>query len=153
MSGEAHLLFLIGTNFIRWEPALHCVRDRCRYDFAKTFIVGHRQDQSPPGVIQKLAVGWSVGLTASLVCYPLDTIKRHVMLETGDVVGTVGSSSSSTGRSSLKNSPILRHTRGIFARHGLGGFYRGCLVNAVKSAPAAAIALVANDTLKQLFGL
>jgi hypothetical protein len=45
---------------------------------------------------------------------------------------------------------VLRAFRFIYSQQGVAGFYRGCLVNAAKSAPAAAITLVSNDALKQL---
>jgi solute carrier family 25 (adenine nucleotide translocator) protein 4/5/6/31 len=54
------------------------------YDLAKShlpFLSGRGSDAP---VLGKLAVGWAVGLCASLLCYPLDTLKRHVMLLEAD---------------------------------------------------------------------
>lgn len=38
------------------------------------------------------------------------------------------------------------------APDGLGAFYRGCLLNAFKSAPAAALTFVCNDLLRDYIG-
>jgi hypothetical protein len=39
----------------------------------------------------------------------------------------------------------------MYRTGGIGIFYKGCLINAFKSAPAVAITFVANDALKDVF--
>jgi len=83
----------------------------------------------------KLGTGWCSGVSASLFCYPLDTVKRNLMMD-------------NTG--AKYNGSVLKCIRVAFREGGLGFFYRGCFVNAVNSGPAAAIVFVANDYLKAM---
>lgn len=87
----------------------------------------------------KLGAGWCSGVSASLFCYPLDTVKRKLMMD-----GTSAATTSKYNRSVLKCIAIN------FREGGVGAFYRGCFVNAVNSGPAAAITFVANDYLKAM---
>lgn len=70
----------------------------------------------------------------------MDTLKRRVMLD-----GTVGFGSTAKGRGTIGYAAHMLRTE------GLGAFYRGCLVNAFKSAPAASLTFVLNDTLRDAF--
>jgi len=80
------------------------------------------------GIFQKLLTGYMCGMTASLFCYPMDTLKRRLMTSGYRV-------------------SALKCTQDIISNNGISGFYRGCLVNAMKSAPALAITLTTNDLL------
>lgn len=103
----------------------------------------------------KLLVAWSVGVVASLVCFPIDTVKRRVMLD-----GTVGFKHSEVAEKAeatmvkQKKPPIraagstLKYVREMYNTGGIQLFYRGCFLNALKSAPGAALTFVANDHLK-----
>eukprot|EP00467_Chlorarachnion_reptans_P010249 CAMPEP_0114501540 /NCGR_PEP_ID=MMETSP0109-20121206/8550_1 /TAXON_ID=29199 /ORGANISM="Chlorarachnion reptans, Strain CCCM449" /LENGTH=255 /DNA_ID=CAMNT_0001679271 /DNA_START=272 /DNA_END=1039 /DNA_ORIENTATION=- len=88
----------------------------------------------------KMMGGWFAGLCASLFCYPLDTVKRQLMLDGGQ------------GCESKYNGQVLRCVRTMYQTKGIQGFYGGCLVNALKSSPAAAITFVLNDWLRGLVG-
>eukprot|EP00468_Gymnochlora_sp_CCMP2014_P000753 CAMPEP_0167741182 /NCGR_PEP_ID=MMETSP0110_2-20121227/715_1 /TAXON_ID=629695 /ORGANISM="Gymnochlora sp., Strain CCMP2014" /LENGTH=255 /DNA_ID=CAMNT_0007625207 /DNA_START=41 /DNA_END=808 /DNA_ORIENTATION=- len=90
--------------------------------------------------IRKLGAGWISGLLASLLCYPLDTVKRQLMLD-----GALGMRSRYGGS-------IFACLRGLYAQSGLYGFYGGCLVNALKSSPTAALTFVLNDYLRAIVG-
>jgi hypothetical protein len=110
----------------------------------------------------KLAVAWTVGVAASLACFPIDTVKRRVMLD-----GTIGfkqseakEAMSNVSRSTHNNNNTsaprvervargtLVYVREMYNTGGIGVFYRGCILNALKSAPGAALTFVANDYLK-----
>merc|ERR1712087_970993 len=91
-------------------------------------------------VWQKVAVGWVSGLAGSLFCYPLDTVKRQLMLD------------GSTGFQSKYHGSIYTCVRVMHREGGVHAFYRGCLFNALKSAPASALALVANDLFRNFLG-
>ena len=80
-----------------------------------------------------LLFGWLSGTTASLVCYPMDTIKRRMML--------AGSADHALQQHSIRD--VLKNL-------GVRGLYAGCLVNALTSGPAAAITFAANDKLREL---
>lgn len=132
--------------------------------------------------ITKLLVGWSVGVVGSLVCFPIDTVKRRVMLD-----GTIGFKQSEAaeavtiaitkekGSGSVKTligqnthtaaSPVpiggsrplrraarstLVYVKEMYHIGGIRSFYRGCGLNALKSAPGAALTFVVNDYLKAL---
>jgi len=90
--------------------------------------------------LQKVAVGWTSGLAGSLICYPLDTVKRQLMLD------------GSAGFQSKYEGAITTCIRVMYQEGGVQSFYRGCLFNALKSAPCAGLALVINDALRSLLG-
>lgn len=97
------------------------------------------------GMWSKLGCGWLAGLTASLTCYPADTVKRQLMVH-GHLV------------TSAKGSPAVAETVGscvarMYRTGGVRVFYRGCMINALNSGPAAAITFAANDVLRELLGL
>lgn len=100
----------------------------------------------------KLTIGWVLGLTGSLVCYPLDTLKRHLMLQgTKGFEGSV--TASKTAASAAEAMPfsiaVVRHiatyAADMYRQGGIRVFYHGVLVNALKSAPAASLTFVLND--------
>eukprot|EP00466_Bigelowiella_natans_P011863 jgi/Bigna1/42229/e_gw1.62.17.1 len=59
-------------------------------------------------------------LQGSLICYPLDTVKRQMMLD------------GARGYQSKYKGEIARCIRIIHATYGIKGFYGGCLLNALK---------------------
>lgn len=85
----------------------------------------------------KLCASWAAGLCASLACYPLDSVKRRMMV---DAV--------LAGASSKYQNSVLRCLKRISMEEGLHVLYRGCALNALKSAPAFAITAVLNDVFK-----
>jgi hypothetical protein len=88
--------------------------------------------------LRSIGVGCIAGVTASLICYPVDTLRRNVMLYGSK--GFAGASESSS---------VAACARRLYAHNGGGirNFYRGCLLNAAKSAPTAALTFVTNDLL------
>ena len=69
---------------------------------------------------------------ATSICYPLDTVRRQMQLKTSPY---------KTMASALV---------GIFAKNGIGGFYRGWLPNLVKNMPNSSIRLASYDGAKDL---
>lgn len=92
------------------------------------------------GLWSKLGCGWLAGLTASLTCYPVDTLKRQLMVQGSAVAHNPG------GGGGVRECAARMYKAG-----GVRIFYRGCLINALNSGPAAAITFVANDLLKEFF--
>ena len=87
--------------------------------------------------VGKLGCGWVAGLCGSLACYPMDTVKRQMMLD-----GTHGFKAKYDNR-------IVKCCQVLYREGGIGIFYSGCLVNVLKSAPATALTFVANDVFRR----
>jgi hypothetical protein len=100
------------------------------------------------GLWSKLGCGWLAGLSASLTCYPADTVKRQMMLTGSAVTAMAGSTAAPKAAESVRSCVARMYREG-----GVRVFYRGCLINALNSGPAAAITFVANDLLRELLGL
>ena len=95
------------------------------YEYGKQYISN--------GAGSKLVLAWATGLSGSLFCYPMDTLKRKLMLDSsGSIESSVGFALS------------------LYRQYGIRRFYSGCGINAFKSAPAAALTFVLNDFLKDL---
>lgn len=110
------------------------------YEYLKTHIAfGNAKDETGWLYIwSKLGAGWLSGLTGSLVMFPVDTVKRQMMLDGSELAG-----------SKIRyDGSISRCITLAFRKHGLRGFYRGCLINALTSGPTAAITFVANDMIR-----
>ena len=102
-----------------------------------------RPDQQKGSPLKNLLFGWMSGTTASLVCYPMDTIKRRMML--------LGSIDHGSWAASVSGENIRATFRDALAGHGgFRGLYAGCMVNALNSGPAAAITFAANDVLREM---
>jgi hypothetical protein len=87
----------------------------------------------------KLAASWLSGLCASLICYPLDSVKRRIMVDGAHGGSKYGGS-------------IQGCVRSVIATEGLRGLYRGCILNALKSAPTFAVTATLNDYLRLHLG-
>jgi solute carrier family 25 (mitochondrial adenine nucleotide translocator), member 4/5/6/31 len=99
--------------------------------------------------MQRLLFGWVSGTIASLACYPMDTIKRRMMLiGSVDHTNTKKTTSAAAGGSNA-NTSIVSIVRDVLRCRGLRGLYAGGLVNALNSGPAAAITFTANDWIKE----
>ena len=131
------------------------------YEYVKQRIP---EDQSSP--YTKLAAAWATGLVGSLTCFPIDTVKRRIMLdgapnfEASAASGRLKSRAMATA-SGTESLMVAKGTVGtargawgyvvgMYREGGVRIFYRGGLVNALKSAPAVAITFVTNDFLKDL---
>ncbi|KAL5991457.1 hypothetical protein ACLOJK_012366 [Asimina triloba] len=104
---------------------------------AVNFCIFDLVKKSLPEKFQKrpetsLATGVLSATLATLMCYPLDTVRRQMQM-----------------RGSPYNT-VLDAFPGIVARDGLIGLYRGFLPNALKSLPTSSIRLTTFDTVKGL---
>eukprot|EP00940_MAST-03C_sp_MAST-3C-sp2_P002558 g2558.t1 len=108
------------------------------YDFLKSSL--SKGDDSALGVPASVAIGWVSGLLGSLTCYPMDTVKRQLMLDGG-------------GKEfeSKYDGSVRKCVGSLMRNGGLRAFYRGCLLNALKSAPATAMTFVLNDKIRQMW--
>ena len=112
------------------------------YNYLKDTFESSTDSSSSSGM-SRLLFGWLSGTTASLVCYPMDTIKRRMML-----VGSLDHLPIKNVSASKKTS-IVTTIRTVLKQTGIRGLYAGGLVNALNSGPAAAITFAANDWIKE----
>ena len=108
------------------------------YEYGKQHIPLQHDGAAP-----KLLLAWGSGLCGSLFCYPIDTVKRRLMLD-----GHQGFETSAPAQQQRRGAVNLALE--MYHAGGVRVFYRGCLINASKSAPAAALTFVLNDVLKEL---
>ncbi|EIE27780.1 mitochondrial carrier, partial [Coccomyxa subellipsoidea C-169] len=76
--------------------------------------------------------GFSSALLATTLCYPLDTVRRQIQLQSTGGAGP------------------LHMAEKILHREGLAGFYRGFLPNALKNLPNKGVRLAVFDGAKKL---
>eukprot|EP01062_Namystynia_karyoxenos_P048354 TRINITY_DN36772_c0_g1_i1.p1 TRINITY_DN36772_c0_g1~~TRINITY_DN36772_c0_g1_i1.p1 ORF type:complete len:307 (+),score=47.40 TRINITY_DN36772_c0_g1_i1:89-1009(+) len=86
----------------------------------------------------RLFSGWLSGVCATLVCYPLDTVRRQLMLD------------GARGFESRYGRNAATCARMLWQDGGLLRFYHGCSATLLKSAPAVAITFWSKDFLKDL---
>ena len=70
-----------------------------------------------PGELPSFARGFTAALIATVSCYPLDTIRRHIQLQAGKAI------------------PWQAAAAAILREDGIAGMYRGFLPNALKNLP------------------
>ena len=88
-------------------------------------------------IIRKLLFGRAGGISAGLLTYPNDTIRRLLQLQ-----GSKGTTEHFDGYFDC-----LRKT---YAKHGIERFYRGAFINIVRMAPNTAIQFGSYELLKQM---
>jgi len=97
------------------------------YDtFAETELKG-------AGFLKKFALGYTVTVTAGLISYPLDTIRRRMMMTSGKYAG--------------KYKNAIDCARKILAQDGIGSMYKGAGSNILRGL-AGALVLVGFDYIK-----
>ncbi len=139
------------------------------YEYFRTRFVGEigEGDNKWQSALKSLGIGWASGLAgmspllshlslpyfhhfpASLVCYPMDTVKRQLMMD-----GTAHVQSTTVGEQPklLYNNSAIQCIKTLYRTGGVRIFYNGCLVNAAKSAPTAAITFALNDKFREWLG-
>jgi hypothetical protein len=88
-------------------------------------------------IIRKLLFGGAGGVSAGLITYPNDTIRRLLQLQ-----GSKGTTEHFEG--------YFDCARKTYARYGIERFYRGAFINIVRMAPNTAIQFGSYEMLKQL---
>ena len=84
----------------------------------------------------KFSLALSVDISAAVLAYPIDTVRRRLMMQSG-----AGANAEFTGAAGAIST--------IYKQEGVGGFYRGCMANNVR-AIASALVLVLYDEAKKL---
>ena len=78
-------------------------------------------------VRDKIAHGFIAGALGTMVCFPLDTLRRNKIVHASE--------------------PIPRIAANLYSNGGIGRFYRGLGVAVTKAAPTVAFTLLVNDYL------
>eukprot|EP00756_Hemistasia_phaeocysticola_P060381 Hpha_TRINITY_DN3997_c0_g1::TRINITY_DN3997_c0_g1_i1::g.18003::m.18003 len=81
----------------------------------------------------KLGFGWLAGVTASICCYPVDTVKRQLMLD------------GSRGFDTRYQGSAMRCAARLWNDGGIHRLYRGYSATLMKSAPSVALTFMFND--------
>ncbi|KAL9620983.1 MAG: hypothetical protein Q9160_004501 [Pyrenula sp. 1 TL-2023] len=91
-------------------------------------------------VHQQLLAGATAGILYNFMFYPADTIKSR--MQTEDLISSPGK----------KKQAFLAVGRDLWKSDGIRGFYRGCGITVMRSAPSSAVIFAVYETLKDRFG-
>ncbi|KAI1757045.1 amino acid transporter arg-13 [Xylaria castorea] len=84
---------------------------------------------------QQAVAGASAGMSYNFLFFPADTVKSR--MQTSPVGGT------------KQNRTFMQEGRALWNQHGLRGFYRGCGITVLRSAPSSAFIFTVYDGLKR----
>ncbi|KAI0878943.1 amino acid transporter arg-13 [Hypoxylon argillaceum] len=84
---------------------------------------------------QQAVAGASAGMSYNFLFFPADTVKSR--MQTSPVGGT------------KQNRTFLQEGRALWNQYGLRGFYRGCGITVLRSAPSSAFIFMVFDGLKR----
>jgi len=100
------------------------------YDTSKPLLLGE-----DAGMVASFALGYGVTVTAGLCSYPIDTIRRRMMMTSGEAVKYTGS---------------LDCTVQVLKNEGVLSFYKGAGANILRGLAGAGV-LAGFDKFKQLY--
>ena len=92
---------------------------------------------------------WSCSSVASTATYPLQVIKARLQQRSEALEVT------STGELRVAKRDyvgLVDTTRKIFQKEGITGFFKGCIPNAVRVAPGAALTFVVYESVMDMLG-
>ncbi|KAI5663499.1 hypothetical protein M9H77_22822 [Catharanthus roseus] len=124
--GVASFYSGLGPSLIGIAP--YIAVNFCVFDLVKKSLPEKYQKRTESSLI----TGLVSATVATLLCYPLDTVRRQMQM-----------------RGSPYNT-VLDAFPGIIERDGLVGLYRGFVPNALKTLPNSSIRLTTFDTVKRL---
>jgi len=101
------------------------------YDTIKPIVLTQNSDW-----IYTFLLGWAVTIVSGISAYPLDTVKRRMMMTAGQETGKYASS--------------WACAKELVAREGLRAFFRGAGVNIVRGVAGAGV-LSGSDRLKKIY--
>ena len=109
------------------------------YDFSKTTVLPSLklQERSLAEVMAKFGIALCVDICAAMSAYPLDTIRRNMMMQSNRGAGEVLFTNSFG---------CLKH---LVKKDGVRGLYKGALMNNIRAVGSAAV-LVIYDELKSM---
>lgn len=107
------------------------------YDFSKVLIMPHLglTEGSILSILTKFSLALSIDIFSAIAAYPLDTVRRSMMMM--------------SGRSEKLYNNSFQCAQYIMKNNGFGGFYKGALTNSIR-AIGSALVLVVYDELKRV---
>ena len=127
-----------GYGIALWGSVLYRLLLMGGYDALKTelqHIRDKQNDSNPMKFAERFVLAQTVSLTAGTLCYPIDSVRRRLMMQAGLPINL------RTYRGSIHCFKV------VWAQEGLRGFYLGLAPNLVRSV-GGALMLVAYDVLK-----
>jgi len=105
------------------------------YDYSKTSIIPglHMKEHSMSLFAAKLGIALGIDIFSAMLAYPLDTIRRSLMMQSG-----------SSNKLFTNSLGCYKH---IVAKDGYAGLYKGAMMNNIR-AVGSALVLVIYDELK-----
>lgn len=114
------------------------------YDFSKIYVMpalnlGQGADaHSAKGVMTKFIFALNIDIFSAMCAYPLDTVRRNMMMM--------------SGQKEKKFTSSLGCFKHIYQEQGVSGFYKGALMNSFR-AIGSALVLVLYDEIKHHLGM
>ncbi|KAK3395858.1 amino acid transporter [Sordaria brevicollis] len=93
---------------------------------------------------QQAIAGASAGMSYNFLFFPADTVKSR--MQTSPLGG-----SAEGGGGATKKTTFVEETRALWKQAGIKGFYRGCGITVLRSAPSSAFIFMVYDGLKKYF--
>ncbi|CAJ1930923.1 unnamed protein product [Cylindrotheca closterium] len=134
------LLFLGGYDAIKYEIEYY-KQGQQQQRLLEMEAVGSRAAMSTSAATTSMSMGerfmlaQSVAITAGTICYPIDSVRRRLMMQAG------------VPKAERKYNSSLHCFKVVFKQEGVGGFYLGIGPNLVRSI-GGALMLVAYDVIK-----
>lgn len=114
--------------------AMHRVFYLGGFDVYKTATLDYTH-QTSLNMMQRVGIAQSVSLLAATVCYPLDTVRRQLMMQ--------------AGKEEKQFTNVWNCTIHVYKRDGIQGFFRGLGANLAKTV-GGALLLVAYDYFRNV---
>ena len=130
-----------GYGIALWGSVLYRLLHLGGYDAIKTEVVQYKQSQHQSSqhisMGERFVIAQVVSLTAGTVCYPIDSVRRRLMMQAGKP------------QESRLYRGSIHCIQQVWSQEGLRGFYLGLTPNLVRSV-GGALMLVVYDSLKTI---
>ena len=103
------------------------------YDYSKTLSSLNLHDRGFKTIMTKFSIALSIDIFSAMLAYPLDTIRRSLMMQ--------------SGRKDVQFTNVIGCFKHIVSKDGLSGLYKGAMMNNIR-AIGSALVLVIYDELK-----
>lgn len=99
---------------------------------------------------QQAIAGASAGMSYNFLFFPADTVKSRMQTSPIGDGGAAGAAGGGAGVGAKKNT-FGQEARALWKQAGIKGFYRGCGITVLRSAPSSAFIFMVYDGLKKYF--
>lgn len=112
-------------------------------------------ESSSPSISQQLVAGAIAGMSYNFIFFPADVVKTRMQTEELAIptsTSALRASTSATSPSVSSKRATFRHVASaLWRQQGLRGFYRGCGITVLRSAPSSALIFTIYEALKKRF--